>query len=229
MPKLIDITGRTFGRLTAISHERAFSHGRMKVYWLCVCECGGSARLTGDQLRRGVVQSCGCLQRERTAAANRTHGLSGTRLYNQWHHMVRRCYDPSLRSYRDYGGRGIVVCERWRDSFAAFVADMGDPPTRHHTIERVDNSGNYEPANCRWATRQEQNNNTRRNHLVSYQGVTRTISEWAKAIGIRPALLQARLSRLGWPVSRALTEPPNPRRQAAKLRLPPTQPSHTQE
>jgi len=213
----IDITGQVFGRLTAISFSRKPKGRKFSIVWLCRCECGGETTATVDLLRGGHVRSCGCYQREVAARANTEHGGHGTRLYRIWKNVVQRCTYPGFRDFHLYGGRGIKVCDRWRHSFAAFREDMGEPPTPKHSIDRIDNDGHYEPGNCRWATRREQNNNTRKNHFVTYAGETLTLSEWSRRTGIRAGLLHARITRPGWPAGRALSEPPNPKRQAAKL------------
>jgi hypothetical protein len=220
MHPFTDITGQSFGRLTARRHEKTrATSGRSKIYWHCDCSCGGTAKVALDQLRSGKTQSCGCLQRERTSAANTRHGHAGgpSQVYRCWAQMIARCTNEKATGYHLWGGRGIKVCERWHD-FPTFLADVGEPPSRGHSIDRFPNrDGNYEPGNVRWATREEQNNNTRKNHFVTFKGETLTVAQWAARIGIRPQLLHARLARLGWSVERALTERPNPRRQASKL------------
>lgn len=135
------------------------------------------------------------------------HGLYGTPEYSVWAKMRRRCYDPKERGYADYGGRGIVVCRRWRMDVAAFVADMGPRPTKQHTIDRIDTNGNYEPGNCRWATRAEQNRNKRSTRLVTAFGRTMSIAGWADYIGVPYSFLYARLDR-GWAPERAIGQPP---------------------
>lgn len=219
-----NIAGQIFGRLIATHFEKTrTASGRAKIVWHCDCSCGGAAVTTLDQLRSGRTQSCGCLQRQRTSEATTTHGKTKSRAYRCWAQMIGRCTNPNATGYHLWGGRGISVCARWRD-FAAFIADVGEPPSFGHSIDRFpDQNGNYEPGNVRWATREEQNSNKRNNHVVTFNGVTKSIAAWATQIGIRPRLLHARLVRLGWSVERALTEIPNPRRQAAKRssRIPP--------
>lgn len=219
MATAIEITGQTFHRLTARTKRTIRIRNRSRILWECDCVCGKTAEATADQLRGGVVQSCGCLHRERTSAANKKHGRSGTRVYRCWASMVKRCTEPNTTGYKYWGGRGIKVCARWRKSFEAFLADMGEPPTDRHSIDRYPNAdGDYRPGNCRWATSEEQNNNSRKNHNITFNGITQSIARWAEQIGIRPRLLQARISRLGWTIERALTEKPNPKRQAPKLK-----------
>lgn len=127
-------------------------------------------------------------------------------LFNTWIHMIRRCGDPRVKEFKNYGARGITVCDRWRDDFWAFVADMGERPTPRHSVERRDNNGPYSPDNCCWATYAEQKLNTRRNRLITFQGKTLPVSEWARRVGIHPATLFWRL-RQGMSPELALTAP----------------------
>ena len=129
--------------------------------------------------------------------------------YTSWQAMNQRCYNKNQKAYKNYGGRGIRVCDRWRGKtgFLNFIADMGERPTSVHTLDRIDNNGNYEASNCRWATRAEQNRNKRDNKLLTYGGVTKTVSEWGESLGSDVNLVNSRL-RYGWDVDRALTTPP---------------------
>jgi hypothetical protein len=132
------------------------------------------------------------------------HGLTGLPVYGIWRAMHQRCRNPQNASYADYGGRGITICERWNHPIA-FLADMGHPP-EGMTLGRIDNDGNYEPSNCRWETQEQQNENTRRNRYVTWQGRTQTAKAWAKELDIEPRKISERLRR-GWSVERALTTP----------------------
>ena len=132
--------------------------------------------------------------------------MSRTPIYNTWGNIIQRC-ESELPFYRKYyGDRGIKVCTRWRNSFPNFFADMGHAPSKKHTLERIDNNGNYSPKNCKWATRKEQSNNTRWNKRITFQNKTLTLSQWAEQINIHPVTLSLRF-RNGWSVKRALTEP----------------------
>lgn len=164
---MIDLVGQRFGRVTVTSElEKAPPRRRMFSF---VCDCGGIGRAAFGDLRSGHTASCGCLQRERTGAANRSHGYSqavGTigRMYWIWQTMNQRCSNPRSHDWKNYGGRGISVCERWRRSFEHFLLDVGSRPSPDLSIDRINNDGNYEPGNVRWTTRSIQNRNKRSTH-----------------------------------------------------------------
>jgi hypothetical protein len=172
-------TGDTFGRLTLA--EPVSRDGR--VYWLCRCECGQHATVREQKLMRGHTRSCGCLKRELIGNRRRTHGQSHTQVYRVWQRMIRRCENPDDQDYSYYGGRGIRVCERWRASFADFLKDMGSRPPGK-TIDRVNNDGDYEPGNCRWATRYEQTHNRRSSKQVVASQIRQT-HEMLDALEVR--------------------------------------------
>ena len=134
------------------------------------------------------------------------HGLSYSPEYHAWYGMIRRCYTPHYRQFVNYGGRGITVCDRWKTSFMAFLKDIGRRPSPDHSLDRINNDGNYEPGNCRWATNVEQCNNMRRNVRFTFDGVTKTLRQWSRTTGISSGSLEARI-KLGWDVERMLTTP----------------------
>lgn len=197
MSRLNDIQGRQFGRLTAIA-RRGLRH--RKAMWLCRCVCGSEREFQGSDLVRGRTQSCGCIGRERST----THGSYGSAEYNVWASMVQRCLNPKNDAFPRYGGRGITVCERWRD-FANFFADMGPRPPGL-TLERTDNARGYEPGNCVWATHRDQSLNRRSNVVLTHAGRSMTARQWADERGLSYTALVQRI-RAGWPASKALETP----------------------
>lgn len=193
MPKLIDLTDRVFERLTVLS--RAPSKGR-RTAWNCVCKCGNSKVSCSQELLTGDCGSCGCLQRDRTSAASKTHGLSHKcREYNSWQNMLRRCKTSTHPDYPCYGGRGISVCERWDSpaGFINFLSDMGRSPGRGYSVDRLNVNGNYEPGNVRWATQKQQMQNVRKNVRVTVGERTEVLSEWIRELGLHSASIYYRM------------------------------------
>lgn len=140
--------------------------------------------------------------------------VTGAAEWDAWYEMKRRCYSPHVRPYRNYGGRGIKVCDRWLgpDGFENFMEDMGSRPSSSHSLDRKDNNGNYTPENCRWATPVEQQNNLRTNTVIEFAGKRMTAAQWERELGLRTGIITKRLSQQGWSVERALTVPPRPKR-----------------
>lgn len=200
--KFIDLTGKRFSRWTVQKHgaNKSFACGASVTTWECVCDCGNTGNVTGGSLRSGGSLSCGCIRDEILIK----HGKYKTRTYRIRMGMIMRCENPKEKAWKDYGGRGIKVCDRWRDSFEAFLEDMGEPPSRDHCIERVDNNGNYEPSNCIWATMSEQLRNRRNTCFLTAFGETLCVEDWSKRYGIHRNTLKNRLDR-GWDIEKAIT------------------------
>jgi len=184
-PKPLDIKGLRFGRLIAFEYA---DNGK----WHCSCDCGCNSIAHGSDLRRGRVKSCGCLLLEGNRA-NLKHGYSATSEYRSWVSMLRRCSDPGCMGYHRYGGRGVKVCERWQ-KFENFYADMGDRPSGT-SLDRIDFDGNYEPSNCRWATRLEQSTNTSRTIIIVANGKQQSLCAWARELGVSAKGIRYRLKR----------------------------------
>ncbi len=201
----IDLTNQRFGKLLVLE-EKGRKYG--EVAWLCQCDCGKKSVATSANLRRGNSRSCGCGRagNGRGARFKPTHGMTGSPEYEAWHAMIRRCENPRAIGWKNYGGRGVKVCDRWRHSSKDFLEDMGRRPSPSHSLDRIDSNGNYTPENCRWATLKEQHRNRRDNAYVNYKGETRCVSEWAETVGMNPELLRDRL-RYGWTMERAWNEP----------------------
>lgn len=178
-----DITGQTFGRLTAIRLLGKL-HKRSKVHWLCRCECGEETHVAKSKLKSGQTVSCGCEKRQLAKERLTTHGLRQSAEYSVWCGVKRRCCNPNDRTYKFYGQRGIKICARWLLSFENFLTDMGPRPGSEYSIERNDSDGDYSPDNCRWATKVEQANNTRSNVLIEYEGCIYTMVQLTRKLGL---------------------------------------------
>lgn len=203
-----DISGNRYGRLVALGpvFVKKFASGANHVHWLCLCDCGNEKVISIAKLSTGNTRSCSCLQRETQAASGgiSTHGMHRAPEYEVWHSMHQRCRNPNAKNYKSYGGRGIVVCERW-STFEAFFADMGTRPSSDHSIDRYpDNDGNYEPSNCRWATPSEQQRNMRTNRIVSAFGRTEPLVAFCRDEAHYNLALN-RINR-GWDTERALSQ-----------------------
>jgi hypothetical protein len=191
--KFIDRTGLRYGRLTVAGVDPAASSAAKgaRLRWLCTCDCGGTSSVTGHALQRGDTTSCGCVRKELKGLLNRSHGMSRTPTYRSWQAAKDRCYVPTNEKFPEYGGRGIGMCDAWRENFEAFLSDMGERP-KGKTIDRMDTNGHYEPGNCRWATPREQYLNRRRTRLHEWAGGMRTVKEIAEIEGLpRPSLNKA--------------------------------------
>lgn len=195
------LCGSRFGSMTVVHLLQEKPVKNYDKFAFCRCDCGNTKYIRLRHLRSGAVLSCGC-HRENL---RKTHGGSYTNEYKIWQGMLIRCRNPRFVQYQDYGGRGIRVCERWL-SFENFLADLGKRPSKQHSIERIDNDGNYEPANCKWATKLEQSANSRRNRFITAFNRTQHLRAWAREFDIDPKTLQSRIDS-GIKPELALTAP----------------------
>jgi len=182
-------TGKRFGRWVVIgaSNKRGSNN---QLYWFCACDCGTRRDVNSGNIKYGLSVSCGCIRAIHPGAT--THGKSNSSEYSSWASMVNRCTNSNGQDFDLYGGRGIGLCERWRN-FENFYSDMGDKPFKGASIERNDNNGNYEPSNCRWASQIEQCNNQRRNRFIEHDGQRLTVSQWSRKLGIHIQTILFRL------------------------------------
>lgn len=206
-----DLAGQRFGRLTVLEYAGYRQKSRSHM-WQCACDCGGQITTQERFLLKGGCRSCGCVRREKLSRLGRsmaTHGDSRVGKhspeYECWSRIKARCHRLSHHHYGLYGGRGIQVCERWRNSFEAFLADVGRRPGPEYSLDRINTDGHYEPGNVRWATQTQQCRNRRNNRLLTFRGEIATLAEWAERSDIDQSTVGYRL-RAGWPVERALTQ-----------------------
>lgn len=203
-----DFSGKRFGRLTVLEYTGKQTKSR-NLIWKCQCDCGTLVEVAGGHLTDDRTQSCGCLIKQITSERSTTHGHTknnkSSSTYISWRAMIDRCYRHKTNDYKNYGGRGISVCERWMD-FNLFLEDMGERPIGFQ-IDRIDCNGNYEPSNCRWATIKQQSINKRTNKKLNFEGITMTIAEWSEKTGIPRDTLWHRVYTAKWQVHKALTEP----------------------
>jgi hypothetical protein len=209
--KCIDLTGKRFGRLTCI--RRVGRDAQRRSLWLCECECGNQRVILLSSLTGGKTKSCGCLAIEKSIDRVSKHFLSidengkTPRLYRIWRNMKSRCYNPNTPKYKNHGGRGIKVCDEWQEYLPFHNWAMNNGYSDGLTIERIDNDGDYEPSNCKWATCKEQNLNKRDNRLITYECKTKSLAEWAESLGIKYSTLRCRLDDYSWSIEKAFTTP----------------------
>ncbi len=197
-----------YGALQVLWYAGYFRSGKERVVqhaWLCQCDCGREKIIRGGGLVNNQAKSCGCQKMMACQAACRSHGQTGSRMYCIWQNMKRRCTDSSGKQFKDYGGRGIRVCQRWLTSFQNFSDDMGECPYGM-SIDRMDNNGDYTPENCRWSTRKTQNRNKRTTIYLTYSGETLTLADWSERLGIHYKTLKFRYDE-GWPIEELLGTP----------------------
>lgn len=203
--KALDLINQKFGKLTVL--EKTGRKGE-KVMWKCQCDCGNFVFVPTFVLRGGKSKSCGCLKSERMIEHNTKHNLCQTKLYRIWKGIKQRCLNANHKQYNDYGGRGITICDDWKNDYLSFYNwSIQNGYAENLTIDRIDNNGNYEPLNCRWVDRKIQNNNSRHNHLITYNGKTLTISQWAELYNLTYTCLKNRINRYKWSIEKALTTP----------------------
>mgnify|MGYP001097323176 CR=1 FL=1 len=194
----IDTSCQKFGSLTAIKENGKTKNGKIK--WLCKCDCGNETVSYSSNLRSGHAKTCGDKTIHR-----KTHSMSYTRPYRIWGAMISRCSRKTDINYHNYGGRGITVCDKWK-TFQGFWDDMKEGYSDNLSIDRLNNNKGYYKENCRWATREEQDNNTCRSRKITFMGETQTLTQWAYELNMNPKTLDFRF-RNGWSVERALTTP----------------------
>ena len=209
MPQMTDLTGRRYGRYTVVKY--AGRDKRNAPMWMCQCDCGNIKNVLGSSLTRGQTKSCGCYNKDRVKETHTKHGQYKTRIYSIYAGMIKRCRTKTIKSYKDYGGRGIKVCDEWlgKDGFINFYNwSMANGYSDNLSIDRINNDGNYEPSNCRWTDAKTQGNNTRWNRNITIDGETHTLSQWAEISNVSRDLIRDRIKR-GWDVKEAIFTQPN--------------------
>ena len=217
--KFMDLTGQKYNRLTVLEYAGRDKYNRP--LWKCKCDCGNIRIVNSHALRTGNTKSCGCLNidriKERNRVLKRTHGETNTKLFHVWSGIKTRCHNPHSINYHIYGQRGIKICDEWVNSYESFRDWAYENGYKEDlTIDRIDVNGNYEPSNCRWVTPKENNRNRRSNTLITFNGETHCIAEWADIVGIDYDVLQHRFKSKTYTVERALTEPQNQRGKYAR-------------
>lgn len=194
--QIIDITGNTYGEWKVLEFVPAEKKGSR---WLCECSCGNQRVVYSGHLKNGASKSCGCKMPKGESHVRYKHGMSETPEFKIWLQMHTRCYNPNAKGWEHYGGKGVYVCDRWKEDFTAFYADMGPRPSPNHSIDRYDIDRGYEPGNCRWATDKEQARNTSRTKWVTYEGKRMSLAEACELSGMNYGYAQERLaSGKGW-------------------------------
>lgn len=205
------MTNKKYGRLKMLSRSKTAKNGH--IIWLCLCDCGRRVEVNGYHLRSGKTKSCGCLKREIASLTCRKYKFKHghckrgetSHIYRVWTNMLNRCNNPKSQDYKNYGGRGITVCKSWH-KFEHFLTDIEEPPTNKHQLDRINNDGNYNPNNCRWATKQQQMRNTSRNRWINFNDKILCSAEWETQTGIPSSAIRKRLKR-GWSIEETLTIP----------------------
>jgi len=219
MAKIKDLAGQRFGRLTVLYDTGERKNG--SVVWHCQCDCGNESDVGSDKLVSAHTTSCGCYQRQRAAEVNTVHGMTREKIfhsiYRTWGDMLQRCENPSRKNYRNYGFRGIKVCDEWHKFIPFCDWALASGWQKGLQLDRINNNGNYEPGNCHWATPQENNRNRRNNRMITFAGKTQCLAAWADETGIGYFTLRSRINLYHWTIERALTEPVKRRNKEGDL------------
>lgn len=202
--RFIDLSGKKFGKLTAI--DIAGQNKARQYLWNCKCECGGFSVVIGSNLIRNNTKACGCVRLVDLADRTRKHGMGKSRIFKIWAGMRKRCLNPNCIAYNDYGGRGIKICKDW-DSFETFYNDMNIGYSDSLSLDRINTNGDYSPQNCRWSTMKQQNNNRRNNRVVVCDGISKTLAQWAEVSGIKQNTISNRI-KVGWDIKDAIYKQP---------------------
>lgn len=207
--------GNRYGRLVVLKEvEPAYGRQMVRRY-LCQCDCGNTKIVRYNNLLVGGTKSCGCLVHDVNSSIRKyTLKQTSSRLYTIWNSIKGRCYVVSCGSYKDYGAKGISMCDEWKEDYISFYNwAVSNGYSDELTIDRIDYTGNYEPSNCRWVSYKEQANNKSSNVLITFNGITHTLSEWCGIVGIKQATLNHRINKAHWPIEKALTTPVQTRKQ----------------
>lgn len=210
----LDLTGKKYNKLTAIKYSYSKNGKR---YWECICDCGNIYYVAATKLKSGEIKSCGCIKY--CNGINSKHNKKGTRIYTIWSGMKRRCLKSTNKGYKNYGARGIKVCEEWKNDFLSFYNwAIENGYEQNLTLDRINVNGNYEPSNCRWVTWKIQQNNRRNNDIIEYNGKKHSLQEWSEIlpINISQAVLWSRIYKYNWSVERAFTTPVDRRKNRWK-------------
>lgn len=197
-----DLTNIRFGKLLAISPVR--KPYNKKYYWECICDCGKKTIVLSSNLTRQNSTSCGCA-RGNIGELTTKHGMTKTRMFKIWTGVRKRCTNPRCKSYKNYGGRGIILSPKW-NNFIHFYNDMKEGYADDLSLDRIDHNGNYEPGNCRWATQKTQNRNRRNNHIVVCENQHKTLAEWSELSGVNYTVIAYRIKN-GWDIKKAIYTP----------------------
>jgi hypothetical protein len=202
--KSIDLTNHTYNRITVVSLDH---RKKNKLYWLCRCECGNNLIIDSSHLRSSHTKSCGCYKLETTILRTEKHRMCKSPEYYSWGAIKNRCLNKKNPAYCNYGGRGITMFTDWIDSFESFFSYVGNRPSSKHSIDRIENNGNYEPGNVKWSTKKEQANNRRSSQFFIFMNESKTLSEWSETTGISYDVIRQRINKYGWSIEKALTTP----------------------